>query len=310
MYHVPVLLAPSIAALVTNPGGVYVDVTMGGGGHTRAILDKLDGQGRLFAFDQDEDAVQNAPEDERCTFIPQNFRHLKQFLRLEGVRQIDGLLADLGVSSHQFDEAERGFSFRFDTALDMRMDQSVHQSAAEVLNRYSALELQRVFGEYGEVRNARTLAQTIVSARSARPIETAGDLVHLAEPLSFGKRNRYLAQMFQALRMEVNDEMGALAELLRQSTELLRPGGRLVVLSYHSLEDRMVKNLLKKGNPEGTDTADLFGRVYLPFKSVTAKPVEPTEAEIEANPRARSAKMRILERTDVVPPAVSTNMQP
>jgi 16S rRNA (cytosine1402-N4)-methyltransferase len=269
---------------------------MGGAGHTRAILDRLSGQGRLYAFDQDEDAVRNVPQDPRCAFIPHNFRHLKQFLRLEGVRQIDGLLADLGVSSHQIDEAERGFSFRFDMPLDMRMDRSLQSGAAEVLNRRTAAELQRILGEYGEVRNARTLAQAIVSARSVKPLATTGDLVHLAEPLSFGKRNRYLAQIFQALRMEVNDELGALADLLNQTTELLSEGGRLVVLSYHSLEDRLVKNLLKKGNPEGRDTADLYGRVQLPFRAVTGKPAEATHEEIELNPRARSAKMRVLER--------------
>jgi 16S rRNA (cytosine1402-N4)-methyltransferase len=296
MYHVPVLLEASVEALVTNPDGVYVDATMGGAGHTRAILDRLGDQGRLYAFDQDEDAVRNVPEDSRCTFIPHNFRHLKQFLRLEGVRQIDGLLADLGVSSHQIDEAERGFSFRFDMPLDMRMDRSLQSGAAEVLNRRTAAELQRILGEYGEVRNARTLAQAIVAARSVKPLATTGDLVHLAEPLSFGKRNRYLAQIFQALRMEVNDELGALADLLNQATELLSEGGRLVVLSYHSLEDRLVKNLLKKGNPEGRDTADLYGRVQLPFRAVTGKPAEATDEEIEQNPRARSAKMRVLER--------------
>jgi 16S rRNA (cytosine1402-N4)-methyltransferase len=296
MYHVPVLLEASVEALVTNPDGVYVDATMGGAGHARAILDRLGGQGRLYAFDQDEDAVRNVPQDPRFTFIPHNFRHLKQFLRLEGVRQIDGLLADLGVSSHQIDEAERGFSFRFDMPLDMRMDRSLQSGAAEVLNRRTAAELQRILGEYGEVRNARTLAQAIVAARSVKPLETTGDLVHLAEPLAFGKRNRYLAQIFQALRMEVNDELGALADLLDQATELLSEGGHLVVLSYHSLEDRLVKNLLKKGNPEGRDMADLYGRVQLPYRAVTGRPAEATDEEIEQNPRARSAKMRVLER--------------
>lgn len=294
MYHVPVLLDASVEALVTDPNGVYVDATMGGAGHSRAILQQLGPEGRLYAFDQDEDAVRNAPEDKRCIFIPHNFRFLEQFLRLEGVREIHGLLADLGVSSHQFDEAERGFSFRFDTPLDMRMDRLARASAADVLNRSTADELQRILGEYGEVRNARTLARAIVAARSVRPVETAGDLVHIAEPLIFGKRNRYLAQIFQALRMEVNDEVGALSDLLRQTTGLLLPGGRLVVLSYHSLEDRLVKNLLKKGNPEGRDISDEFGRKKLPFESLTDRPVEASEAEIELNPRARSAKMRIL----------------
>lgn len=292
MYHVPVLLKESIEALAIQPGGVYVDVTFGGGGHSREILKHLGEKGSLFGFDQDEDAARNLLEDKRFTFIPHNFRHLKRYLRLEGVKQVDGILADLGVSGHQFDEAERGFSFRFDTDLDMRMDQNAPLTAQEILKRYSAEELQRVFGEYGEVRNARTLAQAIVKARALQAPATAGELLHIMEPHIVGKRNRYLAQVFQALRMEVNDETGALRDLLQQCAEVLKPGGHLVVISYHSLEDRLVKNMFKKGNVEGKDEADIYGRRSLPFNALNNKPVEPTEEEIELNPRARSAKMR------------------
>jgi 16S rRNA (cytosine1402-N4)-methyltransferase len=240
-YHVPVMAQESLAQLAMQPDGIYVDATFGGGGHSRLMLEQLGPQGRLVAFDQDPDAQANLPEDDRLLFAPANFRHLKRYLRLFGIRQIDGLLADLGVSSHQLDIPERGFSFRYDADLDMRMDPAQEVSAATVVAKASADELQHILSAYGEVRNARTLAHHLVQARDKAPLRSIADLIAVVEPLARGQRNRYLAQVFQALRIAVNDEMGALEDLLTQATELLRPGGRLAAISYHSLEDRLVK---------------------------------------------------------------------
>lgn len=295
-YHLPVLAAESIEALKINPAGAYVDVTYGGGGHARLILQHLGDKGRLFGFDQDEDALQNALDDERFTFVQSNFRYLKRFLRLHGAKKVDGILADLGVSSHQLDEATRGFSYRFDAQLDMRMNQEDERTAAEIVNTYAVEDLQRVFSEYGEVRNSRTLAQRIAEERKARPIQSVSDLLTIMEPLIRGQRLRYLSQVFQALRIEVNDEMGALREFLEQSLEVLAPGGRLVIITYHSLEDRLVKNFLKTGNAEGAVKSDFYGNISRPFKVITKNPIEATEVEIEQNPRARSAKLRVGEK--------------
>lgn len=295
-YHLPVLAAESIAALTIQPGGVYVDATFGGGGHAKLILQELGDKGRLLGFDQDEDALRNALDDPRFTFVQSNFRHLKRFLKLHGVRAADGILADLGVSSHQFDEATRGFSYRFEAALDMRMNQEDDRTAATILNEYSAEELQQVFSEYGEVRNSKTLAQRIVEERRGRPIQTVNDFLTILEPLIRGQRLRYLSQVFQALRIEVNEEMEALRDFLEQSLEVLKPGGRLVVITYHSLEDRMVKFFLKTGNAEGEVKSDFYGNIARPFKVITKNAIEPSEAEITENPRARSAKLRVGEK--------------
>jgi 16S rRNA (cytosine1402-N4)-methyltransferase len=292
-YHIPVLASDAIAAMGIKPDGTYVDVTYGGGGHAKLILDALGDNGRLIGFDQDADAAQNTWEDPRLTFVPHNFRFLKRFLRLEGIKEVDGILADLGVSSHQFDEAERGFSFRFDTLLDMRMNQQAEKSAADILATYTEAELQGIFGEYGEVRNARTLAQAIVKDRQVRPMRSIGDLLALLDPLVRGQRQRYLAQVFQALRMEVNDEVGALKDMLEQSLQVLKPGGRLVVIAYHSIEDRMVKQFLKTGNVEGEVQQDFYGNITRPFEILTKKAIVPAATEIKDNSRARSAKMRI-----------------
>ena len=295
-YHVPVLADESVGYLVSRPDGTYVDVTFGGGGHSRLVLDALSAEGRLFGFDQDADAATNALDDPRFTFVAANFRDLRNYLRLYGVEQIDGLLADLGVSSHQFDAAERGFSYRFDAPLDMRMNQGEGRTAADLVNVLDAEDLQYVLGQFGEVRNARTLALAIVAARTGRPIATIGDLLTIVDPLVRGQRNRYLAQVFQALRIAVNDEMGALEALLDQATALLRPGGRLVVISYHSLEDRLVKNYLRAGRADGKPEKDFYGNIDRPYRILTKKPLQPSAAEIDRNPRARSAKLRVGER--------------
>lgn len=292
-YHLPVLASESIESLAIVPDGVYVDATFGGGGHARLILEQLGPQGRLLGFDQDEDALANAPQDERFTFVHHNFRFLKRFLRLYGIRQVHGILADLGVSSHQLDVAERGFSYRFDAELDMRMNRQTGKSAADVLNTYEPEALQEVFGKYGEVRNARSLAERIFTERSHRPIRSIAEFLAIVAPLVRGHRARYLSQVFQALRIEVNDEMGALQEFLEQAFEVLQPGGRLAVISYHSVEDRMVKNFLKTGNVQGEQNKDFYGNIQRPFVVLTKKAMEPTEAEITQNPRARSAKLRV-----------------
>ncbi len=297
-YHVPVLAAESIDALRIQPDGIYVDATFGGGGHAALILQNLGDKGRLLGFDQDEDAQANIPPDKRLTFIPHNFRNLQQWLRVYGIAQVDGILADLGVSSHQFDEGERGFSYRFDASLDMRMNRQATLTAADVLNAYSADELQRVFGEWGEVRNTKTLAAAVVTARNYHRFQSVSDLLAVAEPLARGERIRYLSQVFQALRIAVNDEMGALEDFLRQSVAALKPGGRLVVISYHSLEDRMVKHFLKAGNAAGIPDKDFYGHISRPFELVNKKPLLPSNEEIKQNPRARSAKLRAGERTN------------
>lgn len=292
-YHIPILAKESIEALAIKKDGVYLDATFGGGGHSRLILNELGEKGRLFAFDQDDDALRNLIDDERFTFNHHNFRYMKQFLRLHGVKQVDGILADLGVSSHQLNEAERGFSFRFEADLDMRMNRSEETTAATILKTYSADALQTLFSEYGEVRNAKSLAQKIVQDRGHRPIRTIGDLLGIIEPLVRGHKNRYLAQVFQALRIEVNDEMGALQEFLEATLEVLKPGGRLVVISFHSLEDRMVKNLLKTGNVEGEKKSDFYGKIERPFEQLFKGVITPSEDEMAKNTRARSAKMRV-----------------
>jgi 16S rRNA (cytosine1402-N4)-methyltransferase len=295
-YHDPVLLKESVDCLVVQRDGIYVDATFGGGGHSRAILERLGSGGRLLGFDQDEDARANVPDDERFTFVAGNFRHLKRFLKLHGVGKIDGLLADLGVSSHQFDTAERGFSYRFEAELDMRMNQSGEKDAAMVLNTYSPDALQQMFSEFGEVRNAKTLAQRIAEIRGKKPFRTVGDLVSVAESLAKGQRMRYLSQVFQALRMEVNEEVQALEELLQGAMEALKPGGMLVVISYHSIEDRMVKNFLKTGNIKGVVQSDFYGNIDRPFDIQTKKAVSPSQEEANRNPRARSAKLRAASR--------------
>jgi len=292
--HTPVMLQESLEALAIDPQGTYVDLTFGGGGHARAMLNQLKG-GRLFAFDQDQAAAQVAGQlQSKCfTFIKANARFMQQFLTFHGVRQVDGILADLGVSSYQIDTAERGFSTRWKGILDMRMDQATCLTAQEIVNHYSAAQLQQLLQNYGEVRNARTLAQSIVTARAAKPIHTTDDLRMLLQRWSpRGREFKYYAQVFQALRIEVNDELGALKEILQQSAHLLQPRGRLVVLSYHSLEDRLVKYFLNAGNFEGELRKDVYGNVSRPFKPVYRKPIKPSDEEIQANNRARSARLR------------------
>ncbi|MBN8821650.1 MULTISPECIES: 16S rRNA (cytosine(1402)-N(4))-methyltransferase RsmH [unclassified Spirosoma] len=297
-YHEPVLLQACINGLNLQANGTYVDVTFGGGGHSRAILQQLEG-GRLFGFDQDPDARANAQalNDPRLTFVAANFRNIKRYLRLYKAEQVDGILADLGISSHQIDTPERGFSTRFDADLDMRMNQHADRTARDVVNTYPEADLHRILGMYGEITNARTAASAIVSARSNRPLKTVNDLKAALQRLApRGKENKYFAQVFQALRIEVNEELQVLEEFLEQVPEILKPGGRLVVMSYHSLEDRLVKNFINKGKFQGEVEKDLFGNEIKPLQSVTRKPVEATPDEIARNPRARSAKLRIAEK--------------
>lgn len=294
-YHIPVLLRPSVEALrPERPGGIFVDATLGGGGHTREILRRMAPDGRLFGFDQDLDAAQNAPRDARFTFVRGNFRYLKNFLRYYGAPQIDGLLADLGVSSHHLDEGGRGFSFRYpEEQLDMRMNRQAGLTAAQVLQTYPQERLAEVFRLYGELRQAPRLAAAIAAARAERPIATCGELAALAAPLLPRDRERKeLTKLFQALRIEVNGEMEALKMALEQSLKVLKPGGRLVVISYHSLEDRLVKNFLRSGNFSGRVESDFFGRREVPFEILTRKAVVPSEEELARNPRSRSAKLR------------------
>lgn len=297
-YHDPVMLQECLSGLNISPEGTYVDVTFGGGGHSKAILERLT-TGRLLAFDQDADAAANAEplRSSPCfTFVPANFRHLRRYLRLHKADKVDGILADLGVSSHQFDTPERGFSTRFEAELDMRMNQQGDKTARQVLNDYPVEELQRILGRYGEVHNARTAAEAIFAARHNAPIETVNDLKEIL--LRYAPRhreNKYFAQVFQALRIEVNDELSVLEEFLEQVPEVLKPSGRLVVMSYHSLEDRLVKNFINKGRFEGEVEKDFFGNEIKPLRAVTRKPVEATTEEVARNPRARSAKLRIAE---------------
>ena len=295
-YHDPVLLHESIDALRIKENGIYVDATFGGGGHSNLILKKLGAKGHLYSFDQDEDVLANVSENERFTFIHHNFKYLKRFLKLNSVVEVDGILADLGVSSYQLNQPERGFSFRFKADLDMRMNQQGDITAAEILNNYDAKTLQNVFSLYGEVRNAKTLANAIVDERNKKPIKTISEFLQILGPLIRGNRNRYLAQVFQALRIEVNDEIGALKTFLESAKEVLKPGGVLVVIAYHSLEDRLVKNFIKTGNFEGEVIKDFYGNIERPFKIITKKAILPSEEEIIINPRARSAKMRVAEK--------------
>ncbi|MBR5918907.1 MAG: 16S rRNA (cytosine(1402)-N(4))-methyltransferase RsmH [Prevotella sp.] len=296
-YHVPVLLRESVDGLNIRPEGVYVDVTFGGGGHSKEILSRLGARGHLYSFDQDADAEANLVADDRLTFVRSNFRYLKNWMRYYGVEKIDGLLADLGVSSHHFDEAERGFSLRFDAPLDMRMNKRATLTAAEVLNNYGESQLADVFYYYGELKAARRMASLIVKSRAEKPLLTTGDLLEVLNPLLRRDREKKeAAQAFQALRIEVNHEMDALREMLLAATELLGEGGRLSVITYHSLEDRIVKNIMKSGNAEGKQSQDFFGRVETPFRAVNSKVITPTDEELARNPRSRSAKLRIAEK--------------
>ncbi|MGM9760339.1 MAG: 16S rRNA (cytosine(1402)-N(4))-methyltransferase RsmH [Parabacteroides sp.] len=297
-YHVPVMLPESLEGLQIRPDGIYVDVTFGGGGHSRGILNLLGDEGCLYGFDQDADAEHNIPDDDRFVFVRSNFRYLYNFMRYHGVNgEVDGLLADLGVSSHHFDDQERGFSFRFEGALDMRMNTRGGLTAADVLNQYSEEQLADLFYLYGELKSARKLASVIVKARQEKTIETIPQFLEILKPfVGKDKEKKFLAQAFQALRIEVNDEMRALKEMLEQTTKVLKPGGRLVVITYHSLEDRMVKNFLKNGNFEGKAEQDFFGNRSLPFRLINNKVIVPSAEEIEKNPRSRSAKLRVAER--------------
>ena len=296
-YHVPVLLDESIEGLDLKPGGVYVDVTFGGGGHSREILSRLAPDAHLYSFDQDADAEQNIGEpDDRFTFVRSNFRYLKNWMRYYGVEHIDGLLADLGVSSHHFDDAERGFSFRFEAPLDMRMNKRAGQTAADIVNTYDEAKLADIFYIYGEMKNSRRIAAAVVKARQDKEIKTTSDFLAAVEPLFRREREKKdMAKLFQALRIEVNHERDALKEMLASATELLAPGGRLSVITYHSLEDRIVKNFMKAGNAEGKVDQDFFGRINTPYKAV-GKLIIPTDEEQERNPRSRSAKLRVAEK--------------
>ena len=293
-YHTPVLLQECIDGLHIQPTGIYVDCTFGGGGHSKSILQQLNENGRLIVFDQDEDARKNLPDDERVLFVPQNFRHLQRFLRLHKAAQVDGILADLGVSSHQFDEADRGFSIRFDAALDMRMDQRQSMTAADILKKFSEIQLHKMFEQYGEVTNSKTLAKTIVSQRSLAPIRTINEFKTAVHAVVKGNPQKYFAQVFQALRIEVNDELGALKELLQQTVSVLKSGGRVAIITFHSLEDRIVKNFFRDGTFEDTAIDDVYGhRFENPFKVITKKPVTASEKELKENTRSRSAKLRV-----------------
>lgn len=297
VYHIPVLLKETVDGLNINPDGVYVDVTFGGGGHSREILSRLSLKGHLYSFDQDEDAEQNIIQDKRFTFVRSNFRYIKNWMRYYGIEQVDGILADLGVSSHHFDAQERGFSFRFDAPLDMRMNQKAQRTAADILNEYSESQLADIFYLYGELRNARKIAATVVKNRANSPIKTTGDFMEIIKTFfEKDREKKELAKVFQALRIEVNQEMQALKEMLTASATILKPGGRLSVLTYHSLEDRMVKNLIKTGNVEGHVEKDFFGNTNAPLKMINNKVIMASEEEQASNPRSRSAKLRIAEK--------------
>ena len=296
-YHIPVLLQESIEGMNLQPNGIYVDMTFGGGGHSKEILRQGDSSIRLFSFDQDADAEKNIVDDSRFTFVRSNFRYLYNFLRYHQVEQVDGILADLGVSSHHFDDSERGFSFRFDGNLDMRMNKRAGITAADVVNTYDEERLANIFYLYGELKNSRKLASAIAKARNEKAIKTIGDFLEIVKPM-FGRERekKELAKVFQALRIEVNQEMEALKEMLYAAAEALKPGGRLVVITYHSLEDRMVKNIMKTGNIEGKAEQDFFGNVQTPFRLVNNKVIVASDEEVERNPRSRSAKLRIAEK--------------
>jgi 16S rRNA (cytosine1402-N4)-methyltransferase len=299
VYHIPVLLHESVNALDIKPGGVYADCTFGGGGHSREILKHLDEAGKLFAFDQDADAKQNLPDDKRVVFVPHNFRYLQRFLRVNKIAKVDGVLADLGVSSHQFNEAERGFSTRFEGDLDMRMNRNQSLTAYTVVQNYSEQQLHKLFEQYGEVTNSKTLAKTIIQVRSSVSLKTITNFKNAVHHVVKGNPNKYFAQVFQALRIEVNDELGALKEMLLQLPELLNPGGRIAVITFHSLEDRLVKNFFRKENfDEEPEETDPFGNTdhKSSLKIITRKPITPGEEELKLNPRSRSAKLRIAEK--------------
>ena len=297
VYHIPALLNECLEGLNISPNGTYVDVTFGGGGHSRGIVENLGEGGRLFSFDQDSDAEKNIIDDKRFTFVKSNFRFLKNFMQYHGVSEVDGIIADLGVSFHHFDEADRGFSFRFDGKLDMRMNRKGGKSASDIINRYPEDKIADILYYYGEMRNARRIASAIVRKRENKAIETTSDLLAIIKDMVNPKQEKKeLAQIFQALRIEVNDEMASLKSMLMQSAAILKPGGRMVVLTYHSLEDRIVKDFFKFGNFEGKAEKDFFGRVIAPLKQVNNKVIVPTDEEIERNPRSRSAKLRIAEK--------------
>ena len=301
VYHVPVLLQEVIDGLSIRPDGVYVDCTFGGGGHSLEILKQLNADGRMVVFDQDADARKNVPSDDRVIFVPHNFRHLQRFCRLHKITQVDGILADLGVSSHQFDTADRGFSTRFEGDLDMRMDQRQERTAFEVVNTYTEQQLHKLFEQYGEVTNSKTLAKTIVQVRKTVSLKTISNFKQALHSVVKGNPHKYFAQVFQALRIEVNDELGALKEMLQQVPPLLKPAGRVAIITFHSLEDRLVKNFFRKGNFEDEEVeTDAFGRATTtpPLKAVTKKPIVPTDAEMKRNPRARSARLRVAEKVE------------
>ena len=296
-YHLPVLLSEAIDGLNIIPDGSYVDCTFGGGGHSKEILKRLNESGKLFAFDQDADAMKNLPADKRIVFVSHNFRHLQRFLRLHKTTKVNGILADLGVSSHQFDEADRGFSIRFDGDLDMRMDKRQSLTAFDVVSKYPERQLHKIFEQYGEVTNAKTLARTIVHARNNASLKTIRNFKNVLNAVVKGNPNKYFAQVFQALRIEVNDEFGALKEMLEQTTDLLKPGGRISVITFHSLEDRIVKNFFKKGSFEEGQINPFAQSIAEPaFQAVTKKPITPDDEELKENPRSRSAKLRIAQR--------------
>lgn len=296
-YHVPVLLHEVIEGLNINPSGIYVDCTFGGGGHSRAILEKLGEDGKLVAFDQDADAKQNLPDDPRVVFVPHNFRYIQRFLRLNGIKEVDGLLADLGVSSHQFDEADRGFSIRFDAALDMRMDQRQEKTAADILNTYSEAQLHKLFEQYGEVTNSKTLAKTIVEKRKIAQLHTIENFKNAVSDIVKGNPNKYFAQVFQALRMEVNDETGALRELLEQIPGVLKSGGRAAIITFHSIEDRLVKVFFKNGTfEEEEENPFVMTEKVSQLKLVNKKPIVASAEEQKRNSRSRSAKLRVAEK--------------
>ncbi len=296
-YHVPVLLKESVDGLSVRPGGVYVDVTFGGGGHSREILSRIGCDGHLYGFDQDADAQRNIIDNDHFTFVCSNFRYLKNWMRYYDVDGVDGLLADLGVSSHHFDDESRGFSFRFDSPLDMRMNKRAGKTAADILNDYAEEQIADIFYLYGEMRNARSIAAAVAKARAEKRIETTSDFMAVVEPFFRREREKKdMAKLFQALRIEVNHEMDALKEMLMAATEVLKPGGRLSVITYHSLEDRIVKNVMKAGNAEGKLNQDFFGRIETPFRLVNNKVIVPAPEEQERNPRSRSAKLRIAEK--------------
>lgn len=299
-YHIPALFDESLDGLAVQPSGIYVDVTFGGGGHSRGLLSRLGDEGRLYGFDQDADAEANIPDDQRFVFVRSNFRYLSNFLRYHGVSQVDGILADLGVSSHHFDNEERGFSFRFDQALDMRMNNRAGQTAFDILNTYPEEKLSDLLYRYGELKEARKMASLIVRSRSEHPIVSSQTLIELLQPfVRKEKEKKFLAQVFQALRIEVNDEMNALREMLQQALKVLKPGGRLVVITYHSLEDRLVKHFMRSGNFEGENKQDIFGNRLSPFRLINNKVITPSEVETDRNPRARSAKLRIAEKNNM-----------